>query len=244
MDDSVFVGAHWSSAGWVAVAFGDSVTATVHEEIGRLWASVEDRVERLLVDVPVGLIEEGDPERPPDRLAREILGDAGNIVTPPVREATRKRRYPAAQRVMRRKADADLSEAAFAASDAIAAVDELLSEVPEARDAVGEARPALCFHAFAGASPEHPRATAGGYAERMRALAEFDADAPPTLQSAAEDVAGTDVRIEDVLDAALLAYTARPGPGELRTLPAEAEATTDSTGLPMRLFYRSEEPLA
>jgi len=90
----------------------------------------------------------------------------------------------------------------------------------------------------------HPRATAGGYAERMRALAEFDADAPPTLQSAAEDVAGTDVRIEDALDAALLAYTARPGPGELRTLPAEAEATTDPTGLPMRLFYRSEEPLA
>ncbi|MFB6119155.1 DUF429 domain-containing protein [Halosegnis sp.] len=239
--EPLYVGAHWSPAGWVAVAFDDG-TASVHDEIGELWAAVGERAVQLLVDVPIGLVEEGDPERPPDRLARDLLGDqAETIVTQPVREATRKRRYPAAQRVMARKTDTDLSEPAFAASEPIAAVDELLAEVPEARETIGAAHPELCFRAFAGEPLDHPRETAGGYAERLRVLAEFDHDAPPTVQSAAEAVAGAPVRIEDVLDAAALAYTARPGPGELRTLPAEP--TTDPTGLPMRLFYRSETPL-
>jgi predicted RNase H-like nuclease len=240
----LFVGAHWSPEGWVSVAFSPAgfADATVDAEVGQLWGRVEDRAERVLVDVPVGLVEEGDPERPPDRLARAVLGDrAATVTTPPVREATRKRRYPAAERTMQRKTGAALSRAAFAASEAIAAVDELLQEVPESREVVGEAHPELCFRAFAGEPMAHSRRTAGGYAERLRTLAEFDRDAPPTVQSAAEAVAGTDVRVEDVLDAAVLAYTARPGPGELRTLPPEPEA--DATGLPMRLYYRAAEPL-
>ncbi|MFC7176701.1 DUF429 domain-containing protein [Halosegnis marinus] len=245
MDDALFVGAHWSPAGWVAAVFSAEgfEGASVHDEIGQLWGAVEERARRLLVDVPVGLVEEGDPERAADRLARAVLGDrAGAVTTPPVREATRKRRYPAAERVMRRKADADLSKAAFAASAAIAAVDDLLREVPETREVVGESHPELCFRAFAGEPLAEDRRTAGGYAERMRTLAEFDRDAPPTVQSAAEDAAGTDARVEDVLDALALGYTARPGPGDLRTLPADPD--TDATGLPMRLHYRADAPLS
>lgn len=240
----LFVGAHWCAEGWVAVAFSAEgfVDATVDTEVGQLWGRVADRAERLFLDVPVGLLEEGDPERPPDRLAREVLGErAATVTTPPVREATRKRRYPAAERTMRRKTGEPLSEAAFDASAAIAAVDELLQEVPESREVVGEAHPELCFRAFAGEPMVHERARAGGYAERLRTLAEFDRDAPPTVQAAAEAVEDAPVRIEDVLDAAALAYTARPGAGELRTLPESPAA--DPTGIPMRLFYRASGSL-
>jgi predicted RNase H-like nuclease len=242
--DPLFVGAHRSSEGWVSVAFSrnEFADAAVDTEAGQLWSRVEDQAERVLVDVPVGLIEDGDPERPPNRLAREALGNrAATVTTPPVREATRKRRFPAAERTMQRKTGSKLSRAAFAASEAIAAVDELLQEVPKSREVVGEAHPELCFRAFAGEPMAYDRTTAGGYAERLRTLAEFDRDAPPTVQSAAEAVAGADVRVEDVLDAAALAYTARRGPGELRTLPPDPER--DTTGLPMRLFYRATAPL-
>ena len=44
------------------------------------------------------------------------------------------------------------------------------------------------------------------------------------------------------VDATVLAYTARPGPGELRSLPPDPP--TDPQGLPMRIVYRSETPLA
>jgi len=242
--EPLYVGVDWADGAWVAVAFGRGGfdRAGVYAEVGDLWADYEDRAERVLVDVPVGLVEEGESGRRCDTLARELLGPMSEtVVTPPVREATRKRRFPAAKRVNERKTGRELSKRAFAVSDAVAAVDELLQNVPEARQVFAESHPELCFLAFAGDPLEHSRRYAGGYAERMRTLAGYDRDAPPAVQAAAEATDGHDVRVEDVLDATVLAYTARPGPGELRSLPPDHD--TDARGFPMRLVYRSETTL-
>lgn len=242
--DPLYVGVDWSPDGWVAVAFGRQafVGAAVYEEVGDLWYAYEERARRICIDVPIGLVEEGDPTREAERLARQVLGPRkSSVFTPPVREATRKRRYPAAKRTMERLTGTGLSKQAFAISPGIAAVDELLQEVPESRDVLVESHPEVCFRAFAGEPLEYSKKTAGGYAERMRALAEFDHDAPPTVQSVAEAVAGRDVRVDDVLDALALGYTARPAPAELRSLPPDPP--TDATGLPMRMCYRADEPL-
>ncbi|MFC6990227.1 DUF429 domain-containing protein [Haloplanus sp. GCM10025708] len=243
-DDPLYVGADWSSGSWVAVAFDREGYdhAAVFDEVGDLWLRYEERADRVLLDVPIGLVEDGGEGRQCETLAREVLGPRrSSVFTPPVREATRKRRYPAAKRVNERKAGKSLSKQAFAISDGIAAVDELLREVAEARDVIAEAHPEVCFRAFAGEPLEYSKRVAAGYAERMRTLAEFDRDAPPVVQSAAEATGGHDVAVDDVLDAVALAYTSRPGPGELRTLPPTPE--TDPTGLPMRMCYRSATPL-
>lgn len=243
-DGPSFVGVDWSDGSWLAVGFDRSGydRADVFDGIGDLWVHFEDSAERVLVDVPIGLVDAGEEGRRCDALAREVLGPRGRtVVDPPVREATRKRRYPAAQRVHERKTGRTLSERAFATSDGIAAVDELLRNVPEARTAFAESRPEVCFRAFAGDPLDHPRQTAAGYAERLRTLASHDRDAPPVVQAAAEATAGHDVAVADVLDAVVLAYTARPDDGELRTLPAEPP--TDSEGLPMGIAYRSDAPL-
>jgi predicted RNase H-like nuclease len=243
-DDRLFVGVVHCAGGWLAVVFdGDSFDhAVVVDGVGDVWLRYEERVERLLVDVPVGLIESGRERRPPDSLARDVLGTRREAVyDPPVREATRKRRFPAASRTHERKTGRTLSRPAFEAREAIAAVDELLQELPEAREVVGESHPELCFRAFAGDPLAWPRDVAAGYAERLRTLAEYDPDGPVTVQSVAEATDGAAVAVADVLDAVALAYTARPGPGTLRSLPADAPR--DSTGLPMRMWYRAETPL-
>lgn len=243
-DDPLYIGSVWTGGSWLAVAFDATGFdhASVYQGIGDLWLTYEERVERLLVDVPVGLHERDGGERRCDELARSVLGPlAGEVFTPPVREATRRRRYPAAKRVHERKSGTELTETAFAHSEAIAAVDELVTELPEARAAVAESHPELCFRAFADEPLAHPNERAGGYAERMRVLADFDRDAPPAVQSAAEAMGGAAVTVHDVLDAVVLAYTARPGPGSLRSLPAEPP--TDPTGLPMQLCYRASRPL-
>jgi len=244
-EEPVFVGVDWSGERWLAVAFDRSGFdhAAVVEEIGTLWSRYEERAERVLVAVPVGLVESGDAERECDRLARAVLGPRSEAVfTPPVREATRKRRYPAAKRVNERKSGQPLSKRAFAMSDAITQVDQLLQNVPEARPVVRESHPEVCFRAFAGEPLEYAKGTAGGYAERMRTLAGYDRDAPPAVQAAAEAAAGHDVRVDDVLDAVALAYTARPGDGTLRSLPADP--STDSDGLAMEMVYRAPDLLA
>ena len=244
MATQLYVGVVWCDGAWVGVGFtGDGFDhASVFGGIGECWARYEEDARRILVDVPVGLVDSGDPVRRCDELARSVLGPRRVAVfTPPVREATRKRRYSTGNRVHERKSGESLSEDAFAVRDGIAMVDELLQEIPEAAAVVRSAHPELCFRAFAGEPLEHPPETAGGYAERMRTLAHSDRDAAPTVQKAAESTGGASVSIADVLDAVALAYTAQPGAGELRTLPGEPP--TDSKGLPMELVYRADAPL-
>jgi predicted RNase H-like nuclease len=247
-EDPLFVGADWSSGSWLAVTFDRQGFdhAAVFDEIGRLWADYEERAERIFIDVPIGLIE-GDHDsdqsgRACEPLAREVLGSRkASVFTPPCREATRKRRYRTANRVNERKTGKGLSKQAFAISDGITAVDELLQNVPETRSVFVESHPEVCFRAFANEPLSYSKRTAAGYAERMRTLVEFDSAAAPTVQAIAEETGGHEVTVDDVLDALVLAYTARPGPGELRTLPDEP--ATDPKGLPMRMVYRASEPL-
>jgi predicted RNase H-like nuclease len=240
----LFVGVVDAVEGWLAVTFtrDEFDHARVFDGIGSVWGAYEEVAERILVAVPIGLLEEGEESRPCDEAARAVLGPrASAVVTPPVREAARKRRYPAAQRATERKTGHGLSKRAFAMSDAIVAVDELLREVTEARTVLAEAHPEVCFRAFAGTTLEHDPTTAAGYAERMRALATFSREAAPVVQQSAEATAGHDVAVHDVLDAVALAYTARPGSGTIRSLPADPP--TDAHGLPMRIVYRAEQSL-
>jgi predicted RNase H-like nuclease len=244
MAEPLYVGVDRSDGGWVAVAFtGEGFDhASVFGGIGECWAAYEERARRMLVGVPIGLVESGEPDRRCDDLARSVLGERStSIPTPPVREATRKQRYSTANRVHKRKSGQELSEAAFALSDSLARVDELLQELPEAAAVIRESHPEVCFRAFAGESLSHPKRTAGGYAERMRVLAHYDRDAAPTVQKAAQAMSDSAVTVDDVLDAVALAYTAQPGDGELYTLPSEPPR--DATGLPMEIVYRAASPL-
>ena len=244
MVEDRYVGVAYREGSWLAVTFTDEgyEETAVFDGIGDCWAAYEEAVRLLLVDVPIGLVESGDPVRRCDALAREVLGPrSGAVVDPPVREATRKRRYSTANRVHERKAGAALSEATFARSDAIAMCDELLQEVPEAAAVIRSAHPELCFRAFAGEPLAHDETTAAGYAERMRTLARRDRDAPPVVQKVAEATAGHDVPVAAALDAVVLAYTAAPGGGELQTLPASVPS--DASGLPMELVYRAAASL-
>jgi len=243
-DDGVWVGAHVRDDIWVAVAFDRSGFdhADTFDGIGDLWFRYEDDAAAILVDVPIGLIEEAEGDRECDELARTVVGPrADEIVAPPAREALRKRRYPVANRTNERATGQELSRRAFELSETIATVDQLMREFSGARDIVAAAHPELSFCAFAGERMHHDRRTAGGYAERLRTLASIDRDAPPAVQAAAEAMGDAPVSTADVLDAMALAYTALPHDGTLRSLPPQPPL--DDNGLPMQIVYRAEEPL-
>lgn len=228
---------------WLAAAFDDDGYdhATVVDGVGELWTAYEDDAARIAVDVPIGLEAAAAP-RPNERAARALLGPrSAALVGAPVREAARKQRYRTAARVHERKTGSELSRPAFERARLVTAMDEFLTTIDEARPVFVEAHPELCYRAFAGEPMERDPETAAGYAERMRTLAEFDVDAPPTVQSVAEATGGHDVPIPAVPDAVALALTVRPGPGDLRSLPADPP--TDERGLPMQYVYRSEAPL-
>ena len=235
-----FVGTALCADGWVAVVHRTDGFdhAEVFAEFGALWGRYEERAERIAVPVPVGLRDGGEEPRPPERLARELLGPRGSAVyDAPVREATRKQRYQTASRVTERKTGRGLAREAFEESTAVVEVDELLSAIPEARPIVVESHPEICFRAFRGEPLEYDPSTAAGYAERLRTLAAFDPDAPADVVAASEATGGRQVAVADVIEGTALALTVRPGEGELRSLPEDPP--TDPEGLPMRMTYRA-----
>lgn len=241
---TAWVGARYCGDGWLAVAFDEDGydDAAVLDDVGDLWFRYEERAERILVDVPIGLPGGEGARRRCDELAARAVGERSDAVREaPVEGAIRKRRYAVANRVHERQTGRELPRAAFERSDAVAVLRDLLGEFPEAREVIAESRPAVCFRAFAGRPMDHDRETAGGYAERMRTLASVDRDAPPAVQSAASAVAGREVTVADVLDALALAYTAWPRGDPLRSLPPDPDL--DAAGLPMRIVYRAETPL-
>jgi predicted RNase H-like nuclease len=238
-----YVGVVARDDGWLAVAYTDDGYdhAAVVDGVGELWTRYEESAARIAVDVPVGLKDSASP-RPNERAARSLLGGHRDAVVPaPVREAARKQRYRTAARVHERKTGVALSREAFERARLVSGMDEFLATIDEARPVLVEAHPGLCYLAFAGEPMAHRPAVAAGYAERMRTLAEFDVDAPPTVQSVAEATEGREVSIPAVIDGVALGLTVRPGPGSLRSLPADPP--TDERGLPMRYAYRSETPL-
>lgn len=238
-----YVGAVARNDAWLGVAYTaeEYDHTVVVDGVGELWTRYEESAARIAIDVPIGL-ESASAPRPNERAARTLLGErSGAIVPAPVREAVKKQRYRTAARVHERKTGHELPKAAFESADKTAAVDEFLGAIDEARPVFVEAHPELCYLAFDGEPTADPPDVAGGYAERMRTLAEFDRDAPPTVQSVAEATSGHRIPIPAVLDAVVLGLTVRPGPGELRTLPADPP--TDERGLEMEYVYRSETPL-
>ena len=238
-----YVGGVARESGWLAVAYtADGFDhAAVFDSVGELWSRYEESTERIAIDVSIGL-ESSDAVRPNERLARRLLGDrVDDIISTPVREAARKHRYRTASRVHERKTGQELSRRAFETTPFVAAVDEFLGAIDDARPIFAEAHPELCYLAFEGAPMAEPAAYAAGYAERMRTLAAFDRDAPPTVQAVAESTEGRRIPIPAIVDAVALGLTVRPGPGTLRSLPEEPP--TDERGLPMAYHYRAETGL-
>lgn len=239
-----YVGVSACEAGWLAVAYTSDAFdhAAVFDGVGELWTEYEESAAKIAIDVPIGL-ETATAPRPNEAHARELLGERGRVVaSAPVREASRKQRYRTAARVHERKTDTELPRADFEITPFVAAVDEFLDAIDDARPIFAEAHPELCYLAFAGEVMEKSPEFAAGYAERMRTLAEFDRDAPPTVQSVAEATAGHRISVSAVVDAVAIGLTVAPGPGELRTLPADPPQ--DGRGLSMGYVYRSETPLS
>jgi predicted RNase H-like nuclease len=109
-------------------------------------------------------------------------------------------------------------------------------------DVLVEGHPELCFRALAGQPLGHSKRTAPGMAERLAALEAATAYEPGGWRRLAAGLAdrGLGVGTDDLVDALVLAETARAPGGEFHRLPADPP--TDAEGLPMGMVYRRERP--
>jgi len=204
MSDSCVLGADACPAGWVGVVLSPGGRrAVVHSEIGGLvaMAAAAGPLHAIAIDIPIGLADSGP--RQADLLARKAAGPRhASVFLTPVRDALLAETYATALAVSRKLTGRGISSQAYRLRAKILQVDSWRQETLTCP--VVEAHPELSFAAMAGAPLRDPKSSWAGVVRRHQLLAaqgiELDSDL---------GLSGLQVGVDDVLDAAVVAWTAR-----------------------------------
>ena len=188
----------------------------------------------IAVDMPIGLLEQAVPGgRDCDRQARALLGRprASSVFSPPARPALGARRYGEVAKLN----GAGLSKESFNILPKIREVDAVLSAADQRR--VFEVHPELVFAQLAGAPLHHSKKTITGRRLRSRLLRGIYGNMLPHAARVRFSHGLRHVALDDVYDAAVLAYAAwRIHSGHARRVPA-GEPPRDARGLRMEIWF-------
>lgn len=219
-------------AGWVGIALSGRETRAyfapgIRELAGR--AAADGPLLVIAIDIPIGLADAG--RRGADVLARkELQGRWPSLFITPVRAAVEAADYQAAAAENRRLAGEGLSRQAFALRAKILDVDQWLQAGSPAPARVVEVHPELSFAAMAGAPLRSRKNTWAGAVQRRTLLARAGIVLDGDL-----GLAGEQAGVDDVLDAAAAAWTARRvSHGAARCLPPSPEVFSD--GIPAAIW--------
>jgi len=220
---NLLLGADACPAGWIGVVLsGGTVRAVVHADIGGLvaMASACGPLAAIAIDIPIGLAD--SRLRQADLLARKAAGSRyASVFLTPVRTALLAETYAAALVVSREVTGRGISSQAYRLREKILQVDRWRQEALPCP--VVEAHPELSFAAMAGAPLPDSKFTWAGAVRRRQLLAAQGIDISGDL-----GLSGHRVGVDDLLDAAAVAWTARRvASGGARRMPAEPERFSD-----------------
>lgn len=232
-----YAGIDGCRGGWVAVTIdgADRLDCNVYNNIHDVWADAVD-ARAVLVDMPIGLPWSQHPERQADLLARRAIGPRRSSVFPcPVRNAVYADDYERAGMITREQVGKGLSKQAYMITPKIRELDGLLTGDEAARSVFYEAHPEVAFRFAAGRDLEWNKKDAFGFVERLRILERIHEGAEAFLRSAVRRFSKKTVALDDVVDALVLALSARASGGRLSSFP-EAPPR-DEKGLAMAIWY-------
>lgn len=209
-------------AGWVGVMLsGSGIRVMVRADIAELVGAAcpDGLLDVVAIDIPIGLADAG--VRQADLLARKAAGPRwASVFVTPARAALQAATYAEALDVCRKLTGSGISSQAYHLGPKILQVDGWRANAP---CPVVEAHPELSFAEMAGGPLQDSKNTWAGAAHRRQLLAAQCIDLGGDL-----GLSGLRVGVDDVLDAAAVAWTAtRVATGAARRLPAEAERFSD-----------------
>jgi len=193
----------------------------VHEDIGAIaeLAAADGPMQVIGIDIPIGLADRSP--RQADLLARKAAGARwASVFVTPVRSALALADYQQASALNRRLAGSGISRQAFNLREKILQVDGWL---PSAPCAVVEVHPELSFAELAGAPLTDSKLTWAGAVLRRQLLGAAGIEVSGDL-----GLSGRQAGVDDVLDAAAVAWTAaRVARGTARCVPDPPERFSD-----------------
>ena len=235
------VGVDGCKKGWIAIKLTEEGAwePRIFPDIDTLW-EYHSRASLILVDIPIGLREEGPSERSCDTAARQVLGPRKFSVFPAPRRKLLESKYQSYQEANanhRQIADGKgISRQTYALLPKIREVDQLLRREASARRIVREVHPEVCFWALSGGWPmQVNKKKLAGFDERQKALKAAYSPCDYIIAEGLNWLQGKGASPDDLLDALAAAVTGLIGGTRLRTLPPSPER--DAYGLPMEMVH-------
>jgi len=201
-------------------------------------ASVIALATTVFIDVPIGLPDDACGQRACDQEARRLLGRGrGSSVFPvPARASLLARDYHQALAINRRRTGRGISKQSWLISPKIRVVDNLLQTDTGLRGVLRESHPEICFWALNGAKPmRYNKKSAQGRDERIVLLRRYYPAADAIYADATTRWRRREVARDDIIDAMVLAVSARFGAGRYRTLPQNP--SRDAVDLAMEMVF-------
>jgi predicted RNase H-like nuclease len=210
--------------GWIGVVLRDgNVSARYAPNISSLVGQVQDDGDVAVVgiDMPIGLADSGF--RRADALARKEVGRRrSSVFSTPVRDALLAPSHAAAVRKSQELTGQAITIQAYSLKTKLLEVDEWVRNTA-LRPRVVEIHPEVSFAELAGAPLLDSKTTWAGVEHRRQLLAAAGISLGADLGEA-----GRLVRVDDVLDAGVVAWSARRvAMGQARSLPHPPERFSD-----------------
>ncbi len=224
-------------AGWISIGIKNQLEWNIEffSTINDLWGANTD-AELILIDIPIGMRDKGGIPRLCDTAARKYLTKKRSscIFPTPCRTALYAASYQEANEINKRLTGKGLSKQSWNITPKIREVDTFLVENPKLVKIFIETGPELCYAALAGDQPlDHYKKSKAGLAERKKLLIPYCKNSKTPIEIGLHQFKRSDVAIDDIMDAWVLAISSLKGRSNLRIIPEEFEY--DSVGLPMRI---------
>lgn len=190
----------------------------------------------VLIDMPIGFPDPGDPVRTCDRLARKILGKkASSIFSVPAREALSASTYEEANRINRQILGKGLSWQSWGITPKLKELDEYLRCSGQGVN-IREAHPEVLFWSLNHKQViEANKKTNKGFVDRINLVQKFFPKSLEIHDFLLESYPRKEVALDDVLDGLVLAVSALMSSKGLISLPREKDY--DLLGRPREIVY-------
>jgi predicted RNase H-like nuclease len=218
-----YLGVDGCRSGWFIIQLSQSGSwnTALAQNRNELAKHIESSI-LTLIDIPIGLLESGGPQRECDQQARKALGmpRAASVFSVPSRPAVYANGYTQACQLNYQLLGKKLGKQTWNISDKIRQVDELLQNNLVLRGKLRESHPEVCFWALNNKNAmRFNKKQIRGREERMHVLTCYFPKAHQILEIAADNYSRKQVAIDDIIDAMVLAITAVLGYKTLSSFP-------------------------
>ncbi|MEJ2248332.1 MAG: DUF429 domain-containing protein [Candidatus Lokiarchaeota archaeon] len=223
--------------GWIAVISDskDNWDLDFFSNIHKLWKKYRNS-DLILIDIPIGLIEKGKKPRKCDKEARKYLTGlrSSSIFPVPCRNAIYAKNYQEANLINRNLTGKGISKQSWNITPKIKEVDMLLTTNKNAKNKLIESHPEVCFTALAHGNPlKYSKKTEKGLEERKKLLSSYSISIINLIDDHIDKLEKSEVKADDLLDASILALSAKLGLSKIFFLPKRYKC--DMKGIPMRI---------